>query len=196
MLETVNAGGCVFALADAAGPTAIPPSIRPLPGAARFALRLREDDAAIVGEAAGFRLDQPLNSFAQQDERLSLRLGPNEWLLIGPEADAEAIAAEIAAALGGHFHSLVDIAHRNVAIEVKGPHAADIINAGCPLDLDSASFPAGSATRTLLGKAEIILIRLDDVPNYRVECWRSFASYVLAFLTEAARDFETVATSA
>ena len=27
-------------------------------------------------------------------------------------------------------------------------------------------------------------------PTYRVECWRSFAQYVLGFLNEAAREFE------
>ena len=186
MLETINAARRVSALVDAAMPAAI----RPLPGAARFALRLREEDSAAISEAAGFRLDQRLNSFATHGERLSLRLGPNEWLLIGPEADSEAIAAEIATALGERFHALVDIGHRNVALEVKGPHAADIINAGCPLDLFEASFPTGSATRTLLGKAEIVLARVDDAPSYRVECWRSFATYVHGFLTEAARDFD------
>jgi sarcosine oxidase subunit gamma len=186
MLETVNAARRVSALVDATTPGAI----RPLPGAARFALRLREEESAAIGEAAGFRLDQRLNSFATRGERLSLRLGPDEWLLIGPEVDSEAIAAEIVAALGDHFHALVDIGHRNVAIEVKGPHAADIINAGCPLDLFDASFPTGSGTRTLLGKAEIVLARIDDAPTYRVECWRSFATYVHGFLAEAARDFD------
>jgi sarcosine oxidase, subunit gamma len=187
MLERINAARRVSALADAASPAII----RPLPGAARFSLRLREEDAAAIGEAAGFSVDQRLNRFAARGERLSRRLGPNEWLLIGPEADGEAIAAEIAATLGERFHSLVDIGHRNVAIEVKGAHAADIINAGCPLDLFEASFPTGMATRTILGKAEIVLARTDDTPTFRVECWRSFASYVHDFLVEAARDFET-----
>ena len=41
-----------------------------------------------------------------------------------------------------------------------------------------------------MGKAEIVLMRLDDRPTYRVECWRSFASYVHGFLTEAAREFQ------
>jgi sarcosine oxidase subunit gamma len=186
MLETVNVARRVSALADATGPA----TIRPLPGAARLSLRLREEDAAALASVAGFRVDQRLNSFAASGERLSLRLGPNEWLLIGPEADSEAIAAEIAAALGERFHSLVDVGHRNVAIAVKGPHAADILNAGCPLDLDPAAFPTGMATRTILGKTEIVLLRLDDAPTFRVECWRSFATYAHDFLTEAARDFE------
>ena len=182
MLEAKNAARRVAVLADAASPSAI----RPLPGASRFALRLREADAATLSEAAGFALDQPLNSFTARGPRLSVRLGPNEWLLIGPEADADAIATEIAASLGERFHALVDIGHRNVGIEVKDARAADILNAGCPLDLSDAAFPAGMATRTLLGKAEIVLIRLDDPSTYRVECWRSFSAYVHDFLVEAA----------
>lgn len=189
MLKTANAARRMSALADAASPA----PVRPLPGAARFSLRIREADAAAIGQAAGFRLDQKLNSFTAQAERLSLRLGPDEWLLIGPEADSEDIAAEICMALGDRLHSLVDIGHRNVGIAVSGPHAADILNAGCPLDLDEASFPEGTATRTLLGKAEIVLMRLSDAPSFRVECWRSFATYVHDFLSEAARDFERTA---
>ena len=186
MLETPKAARRVCALADASGPA----GIRPLPGAARFSLRLREDDAAALASVAGFRVDQRLNRVAARGERLSLRLGPDEWLLIGPEAEWEATAAEITAALRDRFHSLVDVGHRSVAIEVAGRHAADILNAGCPLDLFDASFPTGTATRTILGKAEIVLARIDGAPTFRVECSRSFATYVHGFLVEAARDFE------
>jgi sarcosine oxidase subunit gamma len=165
-------------------------SIRSLPGEARFSLRLNEAAAKAVGEAAGFRLDIALNSRAGAAERSAARLGPNEWLLIGTEGDAEIIPGQIEAALAGHFHTLVDIGHRNVAIEVSGRHAAEVLNSGCPLGLDASAFPTGTATRTLMGKAEIVLMRLDDGPTYRVECWRSFAQYVLGFLNEAAREFE------
>jgi sarcosine oxidase subunit gamma len=41
----------------------------------------------------------------------------------------------------------------------------------------------------LLGKAEIVLWRLDAAPAFRVDCARSFAPYVQAFLQEAAREF-------
>jgi sarcosine oxidase subunit gamma len=41
-------------------------------------------------------------------------------------------------------------------------------------------------TRTLLGKAEIVLWRI-GAAAFRLEVWRSFAPYVSAFLAEAAR---------
>ena len=121
-------------------------------------------------------------------DRTLLRLGPDEWLVIGPESDTDALTAGIAASLGTRFHALADISHRNLAFGVSGPGAAGILNAGCPLDLHPSAFPPGSGTRTLLGKAEIVLIRPGDEPVFRVECWRSFATYVHGFLMEAARD--------
>ena len=192
MLEIRHAARRVMSLpsAPAAGSGASASVvIRPLAAQARFSLRLHADDAASVGTAAGFRLDMPINRRVGTAEQSATRLGPNEWLLIGPDGDADLIAGQVEAALDGRFHALVDIGHRNVGIQVSGPRAADVLNSGCPLDLVKAAFPTGMATRTLLGKAEIVLMRLDDAPTYQVECWRSFSAYVHDYLSEAAREF-------
>jgi sarcosine oxidase subunit gamma len=162
-------------------------SIEVLPAEARFSLRLPMAQAA-AGEVAGFALDMAMNRYKASGRRWSARLGPNEWLLGGPEDEGEAIAGEIEAALDGSVRALTEISHRQVAFEAAGPAAAAVLNAGCPLDLSDRTFPAGAATRTLLGKAEIVLIRPAATPSFRVECWRSFADYVHAFLAEAARD--------
>jgi sarcosine oxidase, subunit gamma len=160
--------------------------LRSLPPDARFYLRLDPSLAGSLGTVAGFPVGMAVNRHGVANGRLSARLGPDEWLLLGPEADGDLIGGEVAAALGAAFHALVDVGHRQVAFEIAGRHAADALNAGCPLDLAATAFPTGSATRTLLGKAEIVLLRLDDAPTFRVECWRSFAPYVHAFLSEAA----------
>jgi sarcosine oxidase subunit gamma len=157
---------------------------------ARFSLRLDPALAATLGIVAGFRLKMPINKCAAEGKHLSARLGPDEWLLLGPETQNETIAGVLEASLGGSFHSLVDIGHRSTAFSVNSAHARDILSGGCPLDLADQAFPAGSATRTILGKAEIVLIRRTAELAYQVECWRSFAPYVHAFLTEIAREFE------
>jgi len=69
---------------------------------------------------------------------------------------------------------------------VAGPQAAEVINSGCPLDLSPSAFPPGAATRTLLGKAEIILSRWEEMAAFEVECARSLAAYVQEFLAAAA----------
>lgn len=159
-------------------------SIRLAPASARFSLRLRA--AALPRAVAGVRLDQGINRLACEGERASLRLGPDEWVIIGPEADLELIQGEVEEALAGMPHSLVDVSHRDVTFEIAGAGAEVALNAGCPLDLDPRAFPAGSATRTLLGKAEIVLARRGEASSFEVTCWRSFATYVHGFLIEAA----------
>jgi sarcosine oxidase subunit gamma len=101
------------------------------------------------------------------------------------------IAAALDNAIGGVPHAVVDISHRQFALEISGPHATTILNGACPLDLDLAEFPVGMCTRTVLAKAEIVLWRTaEDV--FHVEVWRSFAGYVTGVLSEIAAEFYPV----
>jgi sarcosine oxidase subunit gamma len=169
------------AAADPAGSGIV---IRPAGAEAQFSLRVRGPAAS----AAGLPLDLPINRASGDPRRWIARLGPDEWLIGADESEADTLPAAIGADLGARFHAVVDVSHRNVGIDVSGAKAAVALNAGCPLDLGEAAFPAGSATRTLLGKAEIVLIRRPGPGlHYRVECWRSFSTYVHGFLVEAAR---------
>lgn len=93
----------------------------------------------------------------------------------------------LSAEFGEIPHSLVDISHRQTGIAVSGT-AAGMLNAGCPLDLDLAAFPAGMCTRTLFMKAEIVLWRT-DAERFHLEVWRSFAPYVWEMLTVVGREY-------
>ena len=114
----------------------------------------------------------------------ALHLGPDEWLVIAPEGQEMALMAGAA----GRFASTVDVSHRSVGLEVAGPHALDMLSAFVALDLAEAAFPVGMATRTVFGKAEIILWRT-GAAAFRIEVWRSFAPYVWQCLGEAGREF-------
>ncbi|MGO4872283.1 MAG: sarcosine oxidase subunit gamma [Roseiarcus sp.] len=158
------------------------------PFAARWILRGGPDVAAPVGAAFGALPPlQPLRA-ASEGLRAALWMGPDEWLLIAEDAEP-GIGAKLEAALAGVPHALVDVSHRQCAIEVSGAGAARLLNAGVPLDLDLAAFPVGMVTRTLLLKAEIVLWRL-EAERFRVETGRSFGPYVAAVLSSSARDQE------
>lgn len=154
-------------------------SLRAAPLAARHVLRARTPPA----QAAGFDLSMAVNRFVDTGGRLAARLGPDEWLLISPEGLA--VSGELAGAMGMGFFALAEVSHRQAALMLAGPRAAEALNAGCPLDLDMRAFPVGMATRTILGKIEIALLRLGE-EDWRVEVWRSFAPYALEFLRAAA----------
>ena len=157
-----------------------------LPFATRFVLRGGPHVVAPVEAAFGIAPPTRPLACASEGPRAALWQGPDEWLLIAEE-DAGDLAAKLEAALGGVFHSLVDVSHRQTAIEVSGPSAARLLSAGVPLDLDLQAFPVGMATRTLLMKAEIGLWRR-EAERFRLEVARSFSPYVAAVLEQSARD--------
>ena len=142
-------------------------------------------DLEQAGQAGAAAAQIPLPT---SSDLAALWLGPDEQLLLAPVGSD--LAADLEPALQGLPHSLVDVSHRQSAFQVSGPSAAVLLNAGCPLDLDSTAFPIGMCTRTVLAKAEIVLWRTgQDV--FHVEVWRSFADYVSSFLAEVARELGT-----
>ncbi len=157
--------------------------ITDLPDCMRLILRGGQQVAAAAAGALGFGLPvQPCRA-AGSVGRAALWLGPDEWLVLAPKSDT--VAYGLAQALQGCAHSLVDVSHRQVAIRISGSAAADLVNAGCPLDLHIDAFPVGMCTRTLLGKTEIVLWRREE-ESFHIEVTRSFARYLRDFLGEAA----------
>ena len=167
--------------------------MKPLPPAMRFILhgdaRVRAAAAAAWGAAFS---EVPCRAVLQKT-RATLWLGPDEYLLLGTlsgdPAESEIAAADaLERSLSGVPHALVDISHRQFAIEVSGPHAAAILSGACPLDLDIDEFPAGMCTRTVLAKADIVLWRTRG-DAFHLEAWRSFSGYVTGLLREIAGEF-------
>jgi sarcosine oxidase, subunit gamma len=169
--------------------------VRPLAPATRYVLRGGPHVMTAAGSALGLAISQTACRAATNSAPAgvnvavaALWLGPDEQLLLG--SDGTDIAAALEPALRDLPHSLVEVSHRQTALEVSGPHAALLLNAGCPLDLDLSTFPVGMCTRTVLAKAEIVLWRTSEYV-FHVEVWRSFAAYVSSFLAEVARELVT-----
>jgi sarcosine oxidase subunit gamma len=136
----------------------------------------------------GIDIEQTVCRASQGGSRAALWLGPDEYLLLAPAAEAADLALALDGALQGEPHSLVEVSHRQTGLEIRGPRAADTLNSGCPLDLDLSAFALRMCTRTVFAKAEIVLWRTaHDV--FRLEVWRSFTDYVARLLNEAAREY-------
>jgi heterotetrameric sarcosine oxidase gamma subunit len=117
-------------------------------------------------------LAPPLRAAKLGPDGTALWLGPDEYFVLGDEAPAA--------------DSVIDFTGRTVGLCVDGPRAAWCVNAFCPLDLDT--IPVDGCTRTVFGKAEIILWRRGG-ESFHIEVARSFAPYVWACLEEARREF-------
>ena len=165
-----------------------------LPHARRFSLHGGAEARAAILPAWGVEFsEEPCRAHASV-ARATLWMGPDEYLLLdwtdgaADPASALGVAAGLEAAMAGTPHSLVDISHRQFAVSLHGPHAEDILNGACPLDLDLAEFPLGMCTRTVFAKADIVLWRT-AADAFHVEVWRSFAGYVTGVVGEIASEF-------
>jgi sarcosine oxidase subunit gamma len=155
-----------------------------LPDAAKLLFRGRASSIGPAGEAFGVVLPMQACRFASTGNRTAFWLGPDERLLQAVGEDPAALFESLSAALAGHSQSLVDVSHRSDAFALSGPQAAYILNHGCPLDLSLQTFPVGMCTRTIFGKATIMLSR--PAPEvFHIDAWRSFAPYVWQLLDEA-----------
>lgn len=170
-----------FTAAPVLGLSAAPP-------AARFVLRGRSEALAGAETALGFALPREACRAASAGDRHALWLGPDEWLLLAPAAEAQSLGAALETAMDGLPHSLVEVSQRQTALTLSGPRALDLLSVGCLLDLDLAAFPVGMCTRTVMAKAEIVLWRTGET-EFHIEVWRSFSPYVWRFLEAAGAEF-------
>jgi sarcosine oxidase subunit gamma len=147
----------------------------------RLVLRAGSDSAGRLGSALGVALGGRINTAVACEGCTALRLGPDEWLLL---ADAEGdpwLSARIAEAGQGVPMAVVDVSHRTVGLVIEGTCVEEILAGGCLLPLSLPLFPVGRATRTLLGKAEIVLWR-QAADRFRIEVAASLAVYLVAYL--------------
>ena len=155
-------------------------TLEPVPAMTRIVVRADLAAATAIGDALGVALPTVPCRSNRSSDRAALWLGPDEWLVLANKG------ATLPATHPGA--GIVDVSHRETALCVSGPRAAWAINAFCALDLHLSAFPVGACTRTVFGKAEIVLWRTAE-ENFRIEVARSFAPYVWACLEEARREF-------
>jgi sarcosine oxidase, subunit gamma len=160
-------------------------SLRIKPAAARLVLQGDAEVRRLAAAVWGVPFSEQSCRALAVGNRATLWLGPDEHLLFQESRELALPIAELEQVIGDRAHSLVDISHRQTALEISGPQAAIVLSGACPLDLDLREFPVHMCTRTVLEKAEIVLWR--TAPEaFHLEVWRSFQSYVLELLHEIA----------
>jgi sarcosine oxidase subunit gamma len=173
--------------------------MKPLPPAVRWVLHGDARARALAAPVLGVAFAEAACRAVAHGTRATLWLGPDEYLLLdmapgatslhaAPEAAEADLASALESALADTPHALVDISHRQFALEISGSHAIPILNGACPLDLDLREFPIDMCTRTVFAKADIVLWRTRP-DAFHVEVWRSFAGYVGGVLAEIAAEY-------
>ena len=165
-------------------------SIRELPFLAQLNLRVDAGDAAVMRQltdSLGFSLPLTPNTSTQADDRRALWLGPDEWLIVGPENHQDAINEALRVGLDGAFCSIVDVSANRTVLEIRGAGARELLSHGVPIDLDAPAFGPGQCAQTLLAKAQVTIEHRDE-SGFHIYTRTSFASYVANWLLDAAAE--------
>jgi len=152
-----------------------------------WSLRVDLAMAAAPMAAAGLPLATTPCRAVTRAEWSALWLGPDEQLLVGPDAAHAQLAPRLGAALEGITHALVDVSHRQTALELSGAQATTLLAMACPLDFDLAQMPVGFCSRTVYAKAEVVLWR-QEAQRFQLQPWRSFLPYVTGLLAIGSRE--------
>lgn len=165
-------------------------SIGELPFVSQVNLRADPKDAGVMqrlGTALGFGLPVTPNTVAARNDRRALWLGPDEWLIVGPDGQRDALEQALRGGLSGAFGSIADVSANRTLLEVRGPKARELLAHGVPIDLDSRSLGPGRCAQTLLAKAQVIIERVSEGAFY-LYLRSSFASYAAEWILDAAAE--------
>jgi sarcosine oxidase subunit gamma len=148
-----------------------------------------ESTIAAVQAALGGSLPRTANALSLLRTGIACRLGPDEWLAEVAGTGASLLLRAIEERVRDRFASVTDVTDARAAFAVAGSAAADLLRKGCPLDLHRAVFPERSCARTMLAKANIVLICHAPDSKYSIVADRSEADYVWRWLEDAAFEF-------
>ena len=140
---------------------------------AQVALRL---DPALAGRVP-YPLPLEPNTAWETDARAALRLGPDEWLVLGPHDTAADIVDELDSSLDGEHRSVIDVSANRVVIELGGARRFELLAGGCSLDLHPRSWRAGMCAQTLFARTQLILHERAGTTRLLVR--PSFADYLI-----------------
>jgi sarcosine oxidase, subunit gamma len=164
-------------------------SLRELPFVAQVNLRADPSEVALMDRltaSLGFALPVIPNTVTAKQDRRALWLGPDEWLIVGPQDEEKGLAQALWNGLGGAFGSIVDVSANRTVIEIRGRNAPQVLASGVPIDLEMRSFGPGHCAQTLLAKTQVIVELVNDDPAFDLYVRSSFALYAAEWLLDAA----------
>lgn len=167
-------------------------SLREEPFLTQINLRGDPADAAFrqaVRDAVSLDLPTTPNRFVEGPGNSVLWLGPDEWLVVGPDLSRGDLLGSLSHALEGQHVSVTDVSANRTCLVVTGPRARSVLMKGCSLDLHPCAFGTGQCAQSTLARAQIILQQVDDAPTYRLLARCSFSGYLADWLLDAMQEY-------
>ena len=146
---------------------------------------LQADAAVLAALNAALNLELPLtpNRVVVRGELAACWIGPLHWLLRVALGDAATLVDRLlrAAEIDHAIATLMSDAF--AGFRLAGPHAASVLAQGCPLDPDALML--GTCARSLLARAEVLLLPIGPPAAYEIWVERSHADYLRRWIAAA-----------
>jgi sarcosine oxidase subunit gamma len=166
-------------------------AIREIPFLSQINFRADPSDTKLLQGVAsslgGLAVPLAPNTVTSTGDCRMLWLGPDEWLMVGPEGKQDALQDALRVALAGAFGSIVDVSANRTVLELRGIKARALLAHGLPIDLDERTFGPGRCAQALLAKAQVIIERRDG-QAFHLYLRSTFAGYAADWLLDAATD--------
>ncbi len=160
-----------------------------LPHLGYLILRGQANDAGFM-QAVAEVLHQPLPTAPSTWLRTAVGVvfwaSPDEWWLLCPRSDRDALVQRLGAALQNQFAQLVDNSGGHAALRISGAQHLTLLRHLGPYDFESLA--VGQAIGTVMAKANVTVLRTDErgvVLLFR----RSFADYFWRLLRRTAAPY-------
>ncbi|WIV61653.1 sarcosine oxidase subunit gamma [Amycolatopsis nalaikhensis] len=147
----------------------------------QLTVRLREGDSLL-----GVALPGPC-TFTSGHGVDVLWMGPDEYLVLGPELSRESSDLEAELSRESSVLAVVDVSAQRNVFRLTGAHAADVLAHGCSIDLDPAVSPPGTCVQTLLARTGIVLMVREE--GFTILVRQSFSDYFRAWLADASLEY-------
>jgi sarcosine oxidase, subunit gamma len=151
-------------------------------------LRGNAEDASFrqaAARALGVELPARPGTMAEKGAGRIVWAGPDDWFIVGPKGQAEALVAHLRQALAGLHHAVTDVSSGYTVLHLSGTPVRDVLAQGCPLDLHPRAFTNGACAGSHFFKASVWLWQTDEAPVYELLVRRSFMGYVWLMLERA-----------
>ena len=146
-----------------------------------------EETAFREGAASAMGVALPLKPCTISENGLVrvVWVGPDDWFIVGPSGQPEAIALRLREALSGLHYAVTDVSSGYTVLHLSGRPVRDVLAQGCPLDLHPRAFERGACAGSHFFKASIWLWQTDEAPVYELLVVRSYMDYVWLMLERA-----------
>lgn len=140
-----------------------------------------------VEQVLGQALPTEPNTFSD-DRHQVFWLGPDEWLIVTPAAEATELAERLRQATSGTHAAVNNISGGQIVLMLKGATCRNLLAKGCTLDLHPGVFAPGDCAQSGLARANVLLALVDEAPTFMIVVRRSFSEYLCRWLSHAGSD--------